>query len=467
MTFRINPDLIENNDVEIVTENGELVIRHVPTGQTVALDDAGTFSATALDTSSASVTNDVSAGAIDAADARINGRPVSMNDSVEVNVPTDYDTIQAAIDDLLPYAVTHEVVIRPEAGHTEGDIRIPDYQVGVHDQEAGDGTTRTRSGGLTIRGVHSDPTEVEVNSIYVAGGAGPSDPQIRQLSIVGHVPDYRPGEREVGLVIAGGASAAVWDVSFAASTLDPANDNEPTAIELYDADINGRNIDFGTGNFDTAISCKRGSFSRLQNCSGHVAVRAYRTDLGRISVSGNSITSDGEIFSPRRGEIFDEDTTHAYSPGSLGWRHVDTVDIQGTASQYQLTLDDALSQGDVLWMDCDDLSVNSFETIEMTIDTAGAGEYIYEPHNVTPVESADAWQLWHDGSYGQWAPDIYIRNNGRTGLTQTVSPARYNRGDWIEHGWTTAGGSPSTVTITSTGTDTLRLSGKIYRRSVK
>ena len=66
MTFKINPKIIENDDVEITTDaDGALSIVHKPSSQKLGLDPDGTLNTPAVDTDSAAVTNDVTAGSVD------------------------------------------------------------------------------------------------------------------------------------------------------------------------------------------------------------------------------------------------------------------------------------------------------------------------------------------------------------------------------------------------------------------
>lgn len=166
MTFTIDPNLIENNEVRLTEDgNGELAIEHISTGNTVTVDQDVAVSDIATDKLPSNLDaqgNDINnVGSLKTA----NGNIASLSDSRHYAGAFDGGDHESRLDNAIEEASNYDVIYLEAAEYAERTISKPLLMIG-HLTSADDigGTTIDGSGGWTFT------SEAHLHNVNVRNG---------------------------------------------------------------------------------------------------------------------------------------------------------------------------------------------------------------------------------------------------------------------------------------------------------
>jgi len=225
-------------------------------------------------------------------------RPFSQVGETLVNVPSDYPTIQDALNDVPLYLRDDYIISIDDGDYSSEDLIIPPHVTADVVTEGTYGST----GILSIQGNQTTPANVTVNSVASLGSIGRNSPQIAGLRVEGSSP--ADNDENIGFIIAGGGNAQVLDCEFG-------GDGTQKGLTAYSGSVTIQNVDFGSGNRKLLMENKHGGTiwcASTGTVSGHAteSVFSVASNPG-ISFDSNaaSLSADGDFVKTVRSYLID------------------------------------------------------------------------------------------------------------------------------------------------------------------
>jgi len=249
-------------------------------------------------------------------------RPLVSTGSVSITVNenggSDYRSIQAAIDNELPWLIKHEVDIRINDGSYDEDIVVPPYLANWAEP-----TSEGERVPIQITGDRGDPSSVRVGSAMATGGVGVL--QLRGMTFTRE----NPWDNE--------RSAVSSYNTYRVDIVDCRIRGSENAMIAYNGELAGVRVDVGDNDIPGwGIKVKNGGryWEFGGGTTGTVGGPAFEMDRGEIyfnhtndgSMTGNptvnaSNSSDG-------GFVFDEGNSRLYGPNRLAVKDIGNGEMQ-------------------------------------------------------------------------------------------------------------------------------------------
>lgn len=248
-------------------------------------------------------------------------RPAVSTDSISVEVDSDggdYESIQAAIDNELPWLIRHSVDIRIGNGSYDEDLVIPPYMANWTEHSS-DGERVP----IQITGDTGDPDSVEVGSAHAAGGVGVC--QLRGLTFTRSA----PWDDE--------SSAVASYNTYRLSLIDCNVYGGENAMLAYNGHLKATRVDVGDGvNSGWGIKVKNWGryWESNTGTSGRVGGPAYEVDAGHINFNhrgDGGIDGDPQVNASNTsdgGFVLDEGNACLYGPNAFAMKDAETGQIR-------------------------------------------------------------------------------------------------------------------------------------------
>jgi len=304
----------------------------------------------------------------------------------QLAVPGDFETIQAAVDQL-PLVMRHKWDITIAPGVYDEDVIIPPF-FGEWARPGQDERVPVQ-----ITGDREQPSNVSIGSLFATTVLGTIPVQFRGLQINRATP-Y--DDEQTGIGIYGCSEVGLVDLTFGAGV---------NGIHSYNSQIMLRNVDFGENVLDgNAVTVKHGGFAYEnidddEPTSGTVGATAYNALSGRIWVAGDRSTLTGEsAVSKRGGMVWNYDNQSAYDPENtpVSTQRIEQRSIRSDAELVELSTeqDETLSRidggqrGETVTLVCDG---------EVTVSHGRDNIRLADGEDLT-LSAKEPLRLAHDGS---------------------------------------------------------------------
>jgi len=239
-----------------------------------------------------------SVGALGAGDAQI-GEAASYqyvsNQNEEVAVPSDFETIQAAID-ACPKNLRHDYVINIDpANYSAGPEHIRFRGIKGQARTAGNFVDDTEAGEqavLRVLGDAATPLNVEVASLTAEACKGEETPQVHGVSFTG---SENPDVDESACVVS-------WHNTDGVSLFDCEIQQEAASNPTlaYKSHIEMRRVDID-GSYNRAVYFKRGGSAIVRDCTGDPGATAFNNGgtMGEVHIKDQSVFGGGTAKPPQ------------------------------------------------------------------------------------------------------------------------------------------------------------------------
>lgn len=231
----------------------------------------------------------LTAGRLNAANATVGegefgDRPLVSTERRVLSVPDDYDTIQAAIDDV-PLVLRHEYVVAVADGTYDEHLSVPPVIAG-HPKERSD---QERSG-LEIYGNSENPERVVANSLTISGCTGAVNPYVSGFTFRRANP-Y--DDEDVAVIAYGTTETTVANLRIRADRSTPLR----AGIKAYGGtSMKVQEVDFGDGQCRRGLATKHMGeiFHKEGLVEGRLLEHVFFPVAGTIHFTGDNVTATGE-----------------------------------------------------------------------------------------------------------------------------------------------------------------------------
>lgn len=259
-------------------------------------------------------------------------RPAVTNSDTSVSVPTDYETVQDALNDI-PILVRHRYDINLENGTFDEDVIVPPFIHGVNS------AITAEMGTLKILGDSATPSNVEVGSVYTAGGVGLRGVRLEGFTVLRDNPH---GNEDVAIGCYGRGSSVYLD-----SLRFDGSGNITNGILAYNTLVRAEiDVDLGSNNVsNNGVFVKQSGRYEEQKAKtaikGNVGGHAYQVQSGEAYITSDTstLTGDKGQYDILKGRAYDIDQRKAI--GLQGLSHENTKFAASNVKVHQLNPNDA------------------------------------------------------------------------------------------------------------------------------
>lgn len=229
-------------------------------------------------------------------------RPLVSNGDISVDVPGDYDTIQAALEDV-PVLLRHRYSIQldPDQGLYDEDIIVPPvYSMDMNSTSTG------INAGLYIYGAGQSSGYSKIGSALVINPTGYFSVRLDNLDFTRDSP-YHDDSAAIGVY--GGSG-----MTFLSTCRITDGSNITQGLIAYGARVAISGFSFGSTSVDYGLRAKRGGYVYVRTGVTGSGPTLYACSGGTVEVNGDSDTG-AENFQLARGYCVDCVNGIIYFPG--------------------------------------------------------------------------------------------------------------------------------------------------------